>query len=487
MKLNRCKRVVASTKKGYRPNIVNAFDAKTYRNKRNPNKYVEVKRENDGHTSARQYMKWETDEGEVKNYNGSKSKRGRYSRMRKDSIDELLQDYDQVTCSGDSLLRTEVNYEGTRYSVRCTQVDTSPNADSVEMLRDFRGYVSEIHPYDEGDYAFAKFASGNVQYVRNNKVIDRSYYMTSEDWGLENGEWCDAVIDQIVFNLYDMNKDVEERIINNSTAHNSGSVNSSTVVGTLTDDDVSELRSELYTAGKNFMVDELFWEEDMIDDYFGVDVEKVSDDGYSGYRIEVGAEAGYDDLARLSEVLDPIVSSYEEDAYFEAETSGIIVCYIRYQDESIEECTSIEGSTYRDHDVEEQLVEVYLDTNIEVNDEGYFDYEDTSWATDLCGDDGWVQSYDYPNLDLIEEGSLIETIDDFLIDELPDTPGIYHVVANFELYFDVEGVYDDVNDGGWDDREGFWEDFDTISDNADVTYNKDKSKMTSFSCERSLN
>lgn len=191
-------------------------------------------------------------------------------------------------------------------------------------------------------------------------------------------------------------------------------------------------------------------------------------------------------METLAEALDPIVDSYSEGAYFDMEAPGLMSAWLDYE-EDVESSTAVEGSRLRDHDTEEQMIEVQLDTNIEINDEGYFDYEDTSWATDLCGSNGWVQSYDYPNVDLIEEGSLIETIDDFLVDELPDTPGIYHVVANFELYFDVEGVYDNVHDGGWDDREGFWEDYDTVSDNAHVTYNKDKSKMLSFSCERSLN
>lgn len=70
---------------------------KTYRNNRNPNKYIEVKKANDGHSYARQYMEWNTTDGKVKNYTGAKdAKRGRYHRARRDTIDQMLDDYTEV-------------------------------------------------------------------------------------------------------------------------------------------------------------------------------------------------------------------------------------------------------------------------------------------------------------------------------------------------------------------------------------------------------
>lgn len=72
----------------------------TYQNKRNPNKFIETKKYKDGHQVARQYMKWDTDAGEVKNYTGAKdAKRGRYSRVRKNTLDSMLEDYDKVETS----------------------------------------------------------------------------------------------------------------------------------------------------------------------------------------------------------------------------------------------------------------------------------------------------------------------------------------------------------------------------------------------------
>ena len=72
----------------------------TYRNRRNPNKYIEVKKGNDGHSYACQYMEWDRPDGKVKNYTGAKdAKRGRYSRARRDTINQMLEDYDVIESS----------------------------------------------------------------------------------------------------------------------------------------------------------------------------------------------------------------------------------------------------------------------------------------------------------------------------------------------------------------------------------------------------
>lgn len=80
--------------------IIIAKEVTTYQNRRNPNKFIEVKKENDGHNAMRQYMKWDTEDGEVQNYTGAKdAKRGRFSRARKGTIDQTLEDYDEVVMS----------------------------------------------------------------------------------------------------------------------------------------------------------------------------------------------------------------------------------------------------------------------------------------------------------------------------------------------------------------------------------------------------
>ena len=82
-------------------------EIRTYRNERNPNKFIEVKKDNSGHSYARQYMEWDTPQGTVKNYTGAKDpKRGRYSRVRKSTLDSMLEDYDEI--SSDTSVGTDI-------------------------------------------------------------------------------------------------------------------------------------------------------------------------------------------------------------------------------------------------------------------------------------------------------------------------------------------------------------------------------------------
>lgn len=74
---------------------------KVYQNKRNPNKFVEVKKGSDGHSYVRQFMQWDTENGTVKNYNASKSNRGRYHRATQQTINQILEDYTEVTSATD--------------------------------------------------------------------------------------------------------------------------------------------------------------------------------------------------------------------------------------------------------------------------------------------------------------------------------------------------------------------------------------------------
>ena len=60
-----------------------------YQNKRNPNKYIEVRHYNCGHYVAHQYMFWE--KTGIKNILGSRS--GRFFRFKKATLNSILEDY----------------------------------------------------------------------------------------------------------------------------------------------------------------------------------------------------------------------------------------------------------------------------------------------------------------------------------------------------------------------------------------------------------
>jgi len=162
---------------------------KTYQNKRNPNKFIEMKKYDDGHTVARQYMKWDTPEGEVKNYNGSKTNRGRYHRMGQRTLNEVLDDYDEVESA------TALN---SRYGERDV-VEILPPDTATAMYID----VAETYPEyyeDEGIAAHVFFDDGTANFWQDSKGVwklgiwDESQY--DEDTYRYDGKfWCTEDLD----------------------------------------------------------------------------------------------------------------------------------------------------------------------------------------------------------------------------------------------------------------------------------------------------
>ena len=70
---------------------------KTYQNKRNKQKYIEVHSDGHHHNSVRQYIQHDQKVagrkvGVVRNYTGD----GKLHRWRKDNLNELLEDYKEV-------------------------------------------------------------------------------------------------------------------------------------------------------------------------------------------------------------------------------------------------------------------------------------------------------------------------------------------------------------------------------------------------------
>ena len=70
---------------------------KTYQNKRNSNKYLEVHNDGHYHNSVRQYLQHDQKVagircGIVRNYTGD----GKLHRWRKENLKELLEDYREV-------------------------------------------------------------------------------------------------------------------------------------------------------------------------------------------------------------------------------------------------------------------------------------------------------------------------------------------------------------------------------------------------------
>ena len=65
---------------------------KTYRNKRNENKYIDIKHTNDRHYMWRQRMSWSNG---VTNYIGGHPKGG-FHRVRSSWFNQVMEDYEEV-------------------------------------------------------------------------------------------------------------------------------------------------------------------------------------------------------------------------------------------------------------------------------------------------------------------------------------------------------------------------------------------------------
>ena len=82
-----------------------------YRNNRNENKYIEVRKLSDGHSEYRQFLFWDTDRGPVKNYYTSKSNMGRWHRGTQESVKKILEDYIPVESVEDGV-ESDYSYRG---------------------------------------------------------------------------------------------------------------------------------------------------------------------------------------------------------------------------------------------------------------------------------------------------------------------------------------------------------------------------------------
>lgn len=111
-----------------------------YRNNKNENKYIEVKKSKDGHTWMRQFMYWNMPEGTVKNYNGSKTNRGRYHRVTLETLAKILEDYDSVEDVHEEMDSIEES----------TSVDDASD-DSSETNDELWPEELTFEDYDEGD------------------------------------------------------------------------------------------------------------------------------------------------------------------------------------------------------------------------------------------------------------------------------------------------------------------------------------------------
>lgn len=118
--------------------------------------------------------------------------------------------------------RTVLKYKNKSFTIYDNSDSINLPADAdFEALRKWKAQISQhAGPYNDADedYEWASLSNGVVSYYRRGKLVDTSYYMSPSDWGVETlGEWSELVINDVIENLYEANRDVPDRMVYNST------------------------------------------------------------------------------------------------------------------------------------------------------------------------------------------------------------------------------------------------------------------------------
>lgn len=118
--------------------------------------------------------------------------------------------------------RTVLKYKNKSFTIydNSDSINLPANAD-LEVLRKWKAQISQqAGAYNDADedYEWASLSNGVVSYYRRGKLVDKSYYMSPSDWGVETlEEWFQLVINDVIENLYEANRDVPDHRVYNSS------------------------------------------------------------------------------------------------------------------------------------------------------------------------------------------------------------------------------------------------------------------------------
>ena len=390
-----------------------------------------------------------------------------------------------------------------RYTIMYSEVYNAPDADPRKMFHEFEAQISVSNPYDDADYVWASISNGVINYVKNGKVIDKSYYMDADDMDVENDEWCDVVIEQALEGLESYNSKVESRII-----HSSSDIRSKTqdneywfftrhgvqpesvpkdveildivdtpngtfvklnrflstkelnyydiiekapesitsdeddnIYSSTTSDIILKLKEELKSAVTDTMLSEEFgFYENEVEPYSAVDV-YVKD---NSIVCEIRAEVSFDGLMELCDKCNPVVEKYYKDAYFDPEEPGIATAYIPINDVTgaitAMEDSMIDPPDYEEPDVFDEEFELEIDlTGVVVKVEDDTLDLDDS-SIEITPDSGDDDFVNDYGMYIDDVSGVEEKILDLVKKDIPDAEGRYKLSGYAYLIYNVEGL-----------------------------------------------
>lgn len=420
-----------------------------------------------------------------------------------------------------------------RYTIMYSEVYNAPDADPREMFHEFEAQITVSNPYDDADYVWARISNGVINYVKNGKVIDKSYYMDADDMDVENDEWCDVVIEQALENLESYNSKVESRIIHSSSDIRSktqdigywfftrhgvqpGSVpkdveildivdtpngtfvklnrflstkeldyydlvekapesitsdEDDNIYSSTTSDMILKLKEELKSAVTDTMLSEEFgFYENEVEQYSAVDV-YVKD---NSIVCEIRAEVSFDGLMELCDKCNPVVEKYYKDAYFDPEEPGIATAYIPINDITgaitAMEDSMIDPPDYEEPDVFDEEFELEIDlTGVVVKVDDDTLDLDES-SIEITPDSGEDDFVNDYGMYIDDVSGVEEKILDLVQKDIPDAEGRYKLSGYAYLIYNVEGLERYTERYGEDDFDEA-----VYTDRAKKSYNASKS------------
>lgn len=376
-----------------------------------------------------------------------------------------------------------------KYAVHYTQVNTEQDAWTI--YSDFRAQVSRIAPYDDADYAWADIRNGHIDVIRNGKVVKRSYYFNADDMEVENTEWCDIIIDEAIDLIAKINKDIEPRMVYNSTSiasEDESSITSSRKIRPIDElnDATDQLRDDLIQKLVDVMSSPNFgFSRNEAIDYSRVDI--GFDDDENRIEVEVGAEVDYDGLMQIAQELDPIIQSYDKAAYLDAEDAGLLIAFIPYDSlrkhmnvnsaADIPE-PSLDPPEYDDPEEVDEDVTVEFDMDrvrIDVDKSGSWEYMDDSFLDAVMTDDDTLYSEEY-DVEVRDRNGLLEDLDDILKYDIPVEAGEYRISCHITLVYHITGIekYDEYPDDNYGDSSKY------STENAEVKFDFHDSYVEDF-------
>lgn len=386
----------------------------------------------------------------------------------------------------------KVSRGGQNFSVHYNLIDNSPSADAHQMWSEFQASVSAIKPYDDAEYAWAQIENGHINVIKGGKVIQQYYYFDADDMDVENSEWCDVIIDEAIDLIAKINKDIEPRMVYNSTSI--ASKNKSNITSSADrkirpidelDDVTDQLRDDLMQKLVDVMSSPNFgFSRDEAIDYSRVDIR--FDDDENRIEVEVGAEVDYDGLMQIAQDLDPIIQSYDIDAYFDAEDAGLLIAFIPYESlrkrmkvnsaSDIPE-PSLDPPEYDDPEEVDEDVTVEFDMDrvrIDVDKSGSWEYMDDSFLDAVMTDDTlYSEEYD---VKVTDRNGLLEDLDDILKYDIPVEAGEYRISCHITLVYHITGIekYDEYPDDNYGDSSEY------STENAEVKFDFHDSYVEDF-------